>query len=71
MLTIINATPLGLDADLKQMFNAGFDTFIAYMKAWSAVQSTRKLMLNWNANAAWDPAQIFISALYIDFYVVY
>jgi Leucine-rich repeat (LRR) protein len=70
MLTIINATPLGLDADLKQMFNAGFDTFIAYMKAWSTVQSTRKLQLNWNANAAWDPAHIFKSTLYIDFFLV-
>jgi len=55
MLQVVNATPLGLDADLKNAFNAGYDTFIAYMKAWSTVQGTKKLQLNWNANAAWDP----------------
>ena len=54
-LEIINASPLGLDADLKNAFNAGFETFIAYMKTWATVASTGRLMLNWNANSAWDP----------------
>ena len=40
VLEIVNASPLGLDADLKHAFNSGFETFIAYMKAWSTVAST-------------------------------
>ena len=55
VLEIINASPLGLDADVKHAFNAGFETFVAYMKAWSTVNSTGRLQLNWNANSAWDP----------------
>lgn len=45
----------GLDADVKHAFNSGFETFIAYMKAWSTVGSTGRLQLSWNANSAWDP----------------
>jgi hypothetical protein len=54
-LEIVNASPLGLDADLKNAFSAGFETFIAYMKAWSTVNGTGRLNLNWTANSAWDP----------------
>jgi len=46
---------VGLDADVKHAFNSGFETFIAYMKAWSTVNSTARLNLSWNANSAWDP----------------